>query len=88
MIGFAFNLLFTKAETDRTTLALINAAPMVPSLVLLIIALFFCPESPRYHLTRGPNYDVKKAFISMSKLRNTEVNIVLDPTWHDSWIAN
>ncbi|PON22028.1 hypothetical protein TGAM01_v209098 [Trichoderma gamsii] len=78
MIGFAFNLLFTKAETKRTTLALINAAPMVPSLALLIIAVFFCPESPRYHLTKGPNYDVKKAFISMAKLRNTELQALRD----------
>ncbi|EHK43777.1 hypothetical protein TRIATDRAFT_86874 [Trichoderma atroviride IMI 206040] len=78
MIGFAFNLLFTKAQTDRTTLALINAAPMVPSLALLIIAIFFCPESPQYHLTKGPNYDVKKAFISMTKLRNTELQALRD----------
>ncbi|KAM0456804.1 hypothetical protein ACHAPV_007095 [Trichoderma viride] len=78
MIGFAFNLLFTKAQTDRTTLALINAAPMVPSLALLIIAIFFCPESPRYHLTKGPNYDVQKAFISMTKLRNTELQALRD----------
>jgi MFS family permease len=83
MIGFAFNLLFTKAQTDRTTLALINGAPMVPSLALLIIALFFCPESPRYHLTKGPNYDVKKAFISMTKLRNTEVCNVFDLVRHE-----
>lgn len=86
MIGFAFNLLFTKAQTDRTTLALINAAPMVPSLALLIIAIFFCPESPRYHLTKGPNYDVQKAFISMTKLRNTEVRSVSDPVRHDLYV--
>lgn len=86
MIGFAFNLLFTKAQTDRTTLALINAAPMVPSLALLIIAIFFCPESPRYHLTKGPNYDVQKAFISMTKLRNTEVRSVFDPVRHDLYV--
>ncbi|KAL7923269.1 sugar transporter domain-containing protein [Trichoderma austrokoningii] len=78
MLGFAFNLLFTKAQSDRTTLALINAAPMVPSLILLIIAVLFCPESPRYHLTRGPNYDVKKAFINMTKLRNTELQALRD----------
>ncbi|KAL6898860.1 MFS general substrate transporter [Trichoderma evansii] len=78
MIGFAFNLIFAQAKTDATTLALINAAPMVPSLILLIIAFFFCPESPRYHLTRGPNYNVKKAFISMTKLRNTELQALRD----------
>ncbi|KAH8127443.1 hypothetical protein FP744_10004338 [Trichoderma asperellum] len=78
MIGFAFNVIFAQAKTGATTLALINAAPMVPSLILLIIAIFFCPESPRYHLTRGPNYDVKKAFISMTKLRNTELQALRD----------
>lgn len=78
MVGFAFNLIFAQTKTDATTLALINAAPMVPSLILLIIAIFLCPESPRYHLTSGPNYNVKKAFISMTKLRNTEVRGAFD----------
>lgn len=86
MIGFAFNVIFAQAKTGATTLALINAAPMVPSLILLIIAIFFCPESPRYHLTRGPNYDVKKAFISMTKLRNTEVRSAFNPVRRDSQI--
>ncbi|KAL7782515.1 MFS general substrate transporter [Trichoderma ceciliae] len=78
MLGFGFNLVFTRAESNATTLALINAAPMAPSLLLLIIALFFCPESPRYHLTRGPNYNVQKAFINMVKLRNTELQALRD----------
>ncbi|KAL7951280.1 MFS general substrate transporter [Trichoderma barbatum] len=78
MLGFAFNLIFTRARSDATTLALINAAPMVPSLVLFIIVLFFCPESPRYHLTRGPNYNVQKAFICMAKIRNTELQALRD----------
>jgi hypothetical protein len=61
---------------------------MVPALLLLIITVFFCPESPRYHLTRGPNYNVKKAFISMVKLRNTEVCSAFAPTKCNSQIAN
>ncbi|EGR48913.1 uncharacterized protein TRIREDRAFT_26160, partial [Trichoderma reesei QM6a] len=78
MLGFAFNLVFTKAQSSLTTLSLINAAPMVPSFFLFMITLFLCPESPRYHLTRGPNYNVQKAFISMVKLRNTELQALRD----------
>ncbi|OTA06064.1 hypothetical protein A9Z42_0067840 [Trichoderma parareesei] len=78
MLGFAFNLVFTKAQSSLTTLSLINAAPMVPSFFLFMITLFLCPESPRYHLTRGPNYNVRKAFISMVKLRNTELQALRD----------
>ncbi|KAL7932499.1 MFS general substrate transporter [Trichoderma chlorosporum] len=78
MLGFAFNLIFTKAQSNATTLALINAAPMVPSLALFIIALFFCPESPRYHLTKGPNYSVEKAYECMVKIRNTKLQALRD----------
>ncbi|KAL7813184.1 MFS general substrate transporter [Trichoderma aethiopicum] len=78
MLGFAFNLVFTKAQSSLTTLSLINAAPMVPSFFLFMITLFLCPESPRYHLTRGPNYNVQKAYISMVKLRNTELQALRD----------
>lgn len=73
MLGFAFNLIFTRAQSNETTLALINASPTVPSLVLFIIAMFFCPESPRFHLIKGPNYDVQKAYTCMKRIRNTEV---------------
>ena len=73
MMGFAFNLIFTTARTDRTTLALIQGAPIVPALALLIMASCLCPESPRYHLMRGPNYGVEKAYRALQRVRNTEV---------------
>ncbi|POR31138.1 Putative polyol transporter 2 [Tolypocladium paradoxum] len=73
MMGFVFNMIFTNAGSDRTTLALIQGAPMVPSLALLIMALRFCPESPRYHLMKGPNYGVEKAYRILQRLRNTEI---------------
>jgi hypothetical protein len=73
MVGFAANLLFTVAESNSTTLGLIQGAPLVPSLALFIMAVFFCPESPRYHLMKGPNYDPEKAFRILRRLRNTEV---------------
>ncbi|OPB36848.1 hypothetical protein A0O28_0059280 [Trichoderma guizhouense] len=78
MLGFAFNLIFTRAQSNETTLALINASPTVPSLVLLIIAMFFCPESPRFHLIKGPNYDVQKAYTCMRRIRNTELQALRD----------
>ncbi|KAF3059180.1 Hexose transporter HXT8 [Trichoderma lentiforme] len=78
MLGFAFNLIFTRAQSNETTLALINASPTVPSLVLFIIAMFFCPESPRYHLTKGPNYNVQKAYTCMTRIRNTELQALRD----------
>ncbi|KAJ4862128.1 sugar transporter domain-containing protein [Trichoderma breve] len=78
MLGFAFNLIFTRAQSNETTLALINASPTVPSLVLFIIAMFFCPESPRFHLIKGPNYDVQKAYTCMRRIRNTELQALRD----------
>ncbi|KAG6040342.1 hypothetical protein E4U41_000848 [Claviceps citrina] len=78
MVGFAFNLLFTKASSDTTTFRLIQGAPLVPSLALLVMALFVCPESPRYHLMKGPNYSVEKAFRELRGLRNTELQALRD----------
>lgn len=73
MMGFVFNLLFTVAPSDDTTLGLILGAPFVPALILLA-ALYFCPESPRYYMRRrGPNYNPVKAHALLLQLRNTEV---------------
>lgn len=73
MLGFAFNLLFTTASDDRLTLRLIQGAPLVPALMLFIMTLWFCPESPRYYLQKGPNYSPEKAYKVLRQLRNTEV---------------
>lgn len=77
MMGFAVNLLFTVAETDRVTYSLIQGSPMVPSLALLVIVFYFCPESPRYHLMKGPNYNMDKAYQMLLRLRNTEVRVLV-----------
>lgn len=77
MMGFAVNLLFRVAQTDRITYSLIQGSPVVPSLALLIIVSYFCPESPRYHLMKGPNYDVDKAYQMLLRLRNTEVRVLV-----------
>lgn len=78
MLGFAFNLLFTTAPSDRITLGLIQGAPLVPALLLLAMVLFFCPESPRYHLQKGPNYNPEKAYHILRQLRNTELQALRD----------
>ena len=82
MMGFAFNLIFAQADDKYTTYALINAAPLVPALALLIVVIY-CPESPRYHLMKGPSYSPEKAYQILRKLRNTEVRISLSiPSWN------
>lgn len=78
MIGFLFNLLFTTAPTDGLTLGLIQGAPMIPAVFLLIMVIFFCPESPRYHLQKGPNYNPEKAYEILLRLRNTELQALRD----------
>ncbi|KJZ76758.1 hypothetical protein HIM_03635 [Hirsutella minnesotensis 3608] len=77
-LGFAFNMMFSKAASERTTLALIQGAPIVPSLALLILVVYFCPESPRYHLIKGPNYSVEKAYKVLLQVRNTELQALRD----------
>lgn len=79
MMGFAFNLIFTRAGEQLVTFRLIQGAPLVPAFALLIMALFVCPESPRYHLLKGPNFSVEKAYLVLKKVRNTEV---IRPTWY------
>ncbi|KAK2590741.1 hypothetical protein QQS21_011573 [Conoideocrella luteorostrata] len=78
MISFAFNLLFTRASSTLTTFRLIQGAPLVPSLALLFMVMFVCPESPRYHLMKGPNYSVDKAFRVLRRVRNTELQALRD----------
>lgn len=78
MLGFAFNLIFAQAPTGSQTYHYINGAPFVPSLVLLGVVVFLCPESPRYHLMKGPNYNPERAFQILRKLRNTELQALRD----------
>ncbi|GJN71510.1 sugar transporter [Purpureocillium lilacinum] len=78
MTSFGFNMIFTTAPSPHTVFALINGAPMVPSLALFIIAIWVCPESPRYHLMKGPNYNVEKAYRILQRVRNTELQALRD----------
>lgn len=78
MLGFIFNLIFEQAPRKSVSLGFVQGAPLVPSIALLIMATFFCPESPRYHLMKGPNYSPEKAFEILCKLRNTELQALRD----------
>lgn len=73
MAGFAFNLLFITAKDSHKIFRLIQGAPLVPALFLFVTATFMCPESPRYHLMKGPGYSMAKAYKVLKRLRNTEV---------------
>ncbi|KAL2752087.1 hypothetical protein ACRALDRAFT_1078170 [Sodiomyces alcalophilus JCM 7366] len=77
-VGFAFNLIFYTAE-DRTAFALVMGAPLVPSLMLLVLVIWFCDESPRYLMRESsPNYNPQKAYENLRKLRQTELQALRD----------
>ncbi|KFG82291.1 sugar transporter [Metarhizium anisopliae] len=78
MMSFVFNLIFTQATNPTTTFRLIQGAPLVPAFALLIMALFVCPESPRFHLLKGPNYSVEKAYTVLKRVRNTKLQALRD----------
>jgi hypothetical protein len=71
-IGFAINLI---ANTAKPSLALqiILGSPFVPALFLMIL-LLWCPESPRWHMTKGGPANYKKAYEIFKRLTNTEVS--------------
>lgn len=76
LMSNVFNLIFSLAPNPITSLRLILAAPAVPA-IMLIISLYFTPESPRFYLRphRG-NYDPEMAYRELSRLRNTEVALI------------
>lgn len=74
MMGFAFNFIFITTHNSWFTFRLIQGAPLVPALVLFVTATFLCPESPRYHLMKGPGFNIVKAYEVLQRLRNTEVS--------------
>ncbi|KAF6809423.1 hypothetical protein CSOJ01_06901 [Colletotrichum sojae] len=79
VIGFAFNLIFDTATDKRLTFQLMVAAPLVPSLALLILVIWFCDESPRYLMRESsPKYNPQRAYRVLKKLRNTELQALRD----------
>ncbi|KAI2628465.1 hypothetical protein GGR54DRAFT_345421 [Hypoxylon sp. NC1633] len=78
MIGFAFNLIFYNASSDKLSLQLILGAPFVPS-IFLMIGLWFCPESPRYYMRqRTSSYNPQKAYDVLIRLRKTRLQALRD----------
>jgi hypothetical protein len=71
-MGFVLNLVFSTANNPQFTLALILGAPIIPA-TMLLMCLLVCPESPRYHMRRGPNYNPGKAYAIIKSLRKCEV---------------
>lgn len=68
---------FSSSDYQSRYLAfqLILGAPLVPS-ILLLIALCFCYESPRFYMRPGtPNYNLERAFEILRKVRKNEVCI-------------
>ncbi|KAI1374386.1 hypothetical protein F4677DRAFT_447380 [Hypoxylon crocopeplum] len=78
MMGFAFNLAFYKASSNKLSLQLILGAPFVPS-IFLMIGLWFCPESPRYYMRqKTSSYSPQKAYDVLRRLRKTELQALRD----------
>lgn len=69
-----FNLFFYLSPRPIISLRLILASPVVPA-IMLMISLYFVPESPRFYLRphRG-NYNPQAAYQCLKRLRNTEVS--------------
>jgi MFS family permease len=47
------------------------AAPLLPTIPLVVLLYTFCPESPAWYVKRGAKYD--RAFASLQRLRNSEL---------------
>lgn len=56
-----------------TTLQFILGAPVVPSIVLMV-AVYFCYESPRFYMRQhSPNFNPKEALRILEAIRPTKV---------------
>lgn len=76
-VGFAFNILFSFVKSRDFSLALILGAPILPS-IMLLFALWICPESPRWYMRQGPNYNPQKAYNILKSLRKCELIALRD----------
>ncbi|KAI1012020.1 hypothetical protein LB503_004225 [Fusarium chuoi] len=93
MIGFVINFVIAAATSTLDgqpnaglnehggryhALQWIAAAPVVPS-VLLLIAVCFCYESPRFYMRPGtPNYNLDRAFRNLLQVRPTRLQATRD----------
>ncbi|KAK8050877.1 hypothetical protein PG993_002262 [Apiospora rasikravindrae] len=74
MVGFLLNLIFAARIPEKSVdiiLGLMLGAPAVPAALLLVV-LWSCPESPRYYMgIHSRNYNPKKAYEELKKIRGT-----------------
>ncbi|KAM5341685.1 hypothetical protein ACJ41O_014716 [Fusarium nematophilum] len=90
MGGFAINIAIaaitdvldsktdTKSRPRYLALQWILGAPLAPA-VLLLIAVMFCPESPRFYMRPNtPNYDLKRAYDILLEVRQTRLQATRD----------
>ncbi|KFY40063.1 hypothetical protein V494_03674 [Pseudogymnoascus sp. VKM F-4513 (FW-928)] len=81
-LGFAANLIVNTAS-KRLSMKLQLGAPIVPAL-LLMVSLWWCPESPRWHMMKGRNdrkdrkENYRKAYNIFLALRNTPLQAQRD----------
>ncbi|KAL2694692.1 hypothetical protein Neosp_001278 [[Neocosmospora] mangrovei] len=69
---------FSSYKSRYLAFQLILGAPLVPS-ILLLIALCFCYESPRFYMRPGtPNYNLERAFEILRKVRKNELQATRD----------
>lgn len=73
---------FSDYQSRYLAFQLILGAPLVPS-ILLLIALCFCYESPRFYMRPGtPNYNLERAFEILRKVRKNEVCVPFTHSQH------
>lgn len=71
-LGFTANLVVK--DTGIIAWRLQFGSAFIPA-VPLLIGVYFCPESPRWYFRRG---DMRKAFKSLTRLRNTQLQAARD----------
>ena len=71
-LGFSANL--AVKDTGRLSWRLQLGSAFIPA-VPLLCGVFFCPESPRWHIRRG---EMSKAYRSLCRLRNTPLQAARD----------
>lgn len=72
-LGFVANLIVNTAQQKRLSMSLQLGAPIVPAIVLML-SLWWCPESPRWHMMKGDIKNYRKAYDIFVALRNTPVS--------------
>ncbi|WEW57043.1 hypothetical protein PRK78_002502 [Emydomyces testavorans] len=78
MLGYASDIIFFKVpDTPHVTglgWRLMMGSAMFPA-VLVCFVIFFCPESPRWYISKGAHY---KAYRSMCRLRFNKIQAARD----------